>query len=64
MTLVIEGAKVEEIRNRTPEEITRLVARREEAGMDRKEAVSAVAEELHVRKREVFDALVATKMEQ
>ena len=64
VTIVIEGAKSEEIRNRTPEEITRLVAQREEAGMDRKEAISAVAEELRVRKREVFDALVATKMEQ
>lgn len=64
VTLVIEGAPASEVNARTPEVIARLVAIREGAGMERREAVAAVAEELHLRKREVFDALVASKMEQ
>lgn len=44
--------------------IAQLVAAREAAGMERREAVAAVAQELNLRKREVFDALVASKMEQ
>ena len=64
VTLVVEGAAPTEVLTRAPEEIARLVAARETAGMERREAVAAVAQELHLRKREVFDALVASKMEQ
>lgn len=64
VTLVIDGAGVAEVRSRTPEEIAHQVALREGAGMDRREAIAAVAQELRLRKREVFDALVASKMEQ
>lgn len=64
VTLVIEGAKAAELDTRTPNQIAHQVALREEAGMERKEAVAAVAEELRLRKREVFDALVASKIEQ
>lgn len=64
VTLVIEGASPSEITARTPEEIARLVGECEAAGMERREAVTAVAEQLRLRKREVFDALVASKMEE
>lgn len=64
VTVVIEGAATEEIRLRTPQEIANQVALREGVGMERKAAVAAVAEEFGLRKREVFDALVASKMEQ
>lgn len=64
VTVVIEGAEPTEVLARAPEVIAQLVAAREAAGMERREAVAAVAQELHLRKREVFDALVASKMEQ
>ncbi|MBM3704810.1 MAG: 16S rRNA (cytidine(1402)-2'-O)-methyltransferase [Actinobacteria bacterium] len=64
VTIVIAGATPEEITSRAPDQIARLVGERERAGMERREAVAAVAQELNLRKREVFDALVATKMEQ
>ena len=64
VTVVIEGAQPTEVLARSPEVIAQLVAAREAAGMERREAVAAVAQELHLRKREVFDALVASKMEQ
>jgi 16S rRNA (cytidine1402-2'-O)-methyltransferase len=64
VTLVIEGAQPSAVNARSPGEISRLVAQREGAGMERREAVAAVAEQLHLRKREVFDALVASKIEQ
>ena len=64
VTLVIEGAAPTEVLTRAPEVIARLVAARETAGMERREAVATVAQELNLRKREVFDALVASKMEQ
>ena len=64
VTLVIAGAAPTEVSSRAPEQIAKLVADREGAGMERRDAVAAVAEELHLRKREVFDALVASKMEQ
>lgn len=64
VTVVIEGAQPIEVLARSPEVIAQLVAAREAAGMERREAVAAVAQELHLRKREVFDALVASKMEQ
>ena len=62
--MVIEGAQPTEVLARAPEVIAQLVAAREAAGMERREAVAAVAQELNLRKREVFDALVASKMEQ
>jgi 16S rRNA (cytidine1402-2'-O)-methyltransferase len=64
VTLVIDGAQLAALGAKTSGEIARLVAEREEAGMDRREAVAAVAAALHLRKREVFDALVASKIEQ
>lgn len=64
VTLVIAGAEPTEVSSRTPEQVAKLVVERERAGMERREAVAAVAEELRLRKREVFDALVASKMEQ
>ena len=64
VTLVIEGAAPTEVLARAPEVIAQLVAAREAAGMERREAVATVAQELNLRKREVFDALVASKMEQ
>jgi len=64
VTVVIEGAQPTEVLARAPEVIAQLVAAREAAGMERREAVAAVAQELNLRKREVFDALVASKMEQ
>ena len=64
VTLVIAGAAPAEVSSRAPEQIAQLVAEREQAGMERREAVAAVAQELNLRKREVFDALVASKMEQ
>lgn len=64
VSLVIAGAQASEVGSRSSEEITRLVAQREAVGMERREAVAAVAEELNLRKREVFDALVASKIEQ
>jgi 16S rRNA (cytidine1402-2'-O)-methyltransferase len=64
VTLVIEGAQLSEVAARTPEEIAAQVALREATGMERREAVAAVAEEFRLRKREVFDALVASKIGQ
>lgn len=64
VTIVLEGADISEVSSRSPAEIAAHVARCEGAGMDRREAVEAVAQELRLRKREVFDALVASKMEQ
>jgi 16S rRNA (cytidine1402-2'-O)-methyltransferase len=64
ITVVIEGAQLSEVAARTPEEIAAQVALRESTGMERREAVTAVAEQFRLRKREVFDALVASKMEQ
>ena len=64
VTLVIAGAAPAEMSSRAPEQIAQLVAEREQAGMERREAVAAVAQELNLRKREVFDALVASKIEQ
>lgn len=64
ITVVVEGAQLSEVAARTPEEIAAQVALRESTGMERREAVTAVAEQFRLRKREVFDALVASKMEQ
>lgn len=64
VTVVIEGAQPSEVAARTPQEIAAQVSLRESTGMERREAIAAVAEEFRLRKREVFDALVASKIEQ
>ncbi|MFF7992930.1 16S rRNA (cytidine(1402)-2'-O)-methyltransferase [Kitasatospora xanthocidica] len=63
ITVVVAGAPPAAPRELTPAELARLVAVREEAGERRKEAIAAVAAELSLPKREVFDAVVAAKKE-
>ena len=60
VTLVLEGAPDHAV-ELTPTELVRLVGVREAAGLTRKEALSAVASETGVAKREVYDAVVAAK---
>ncbi|MER7707065.1 16S rRNA (cytidine(1402)-2'-O)-methyltransferase [Kitasatospora sp. NPDC097605] len=61
ITVVVAGAPPAAPQELTLAELARLVAVREEAGERRKEAIAAVASELSVPKREVFDAVVAAK---
>ncbi|GAA0681429.1 16S rRNA (cytidine(1402)-2'-O)-methyltransferase [Kitasatospora atroaurantiaca] len=61
ITVVVAGAPPAAPQSLTPEELARRVAVREEAGERRKEAIAAVAAELGLPKREVFDAVVAAK---
>ncbi|MGV9270749.1 16S rRNA (cytidine(1402)-2'-O)-methyltransferase [Kitasatospora sp. NPDC003701] len=61
ITVVVAGAPPAAPQELTPAELARLVAVREEAGERRKEAIAAVAAELALPKREVFDAVVAAK---
>ncbi|MFF8769522.1 16S rRNA (cytidine(1402)-2'-O)-methyltransferase [Kitasatospora sp. NPDC015120] len=61
ITVVVAGAPPAAPQELTPAELARLVAVREEAGERRKEAIAAVASELSLPKREVFDAVVAVK---
>ncbi|MFC5666722.1 16S rRNA (cytidine(1402)-2'-O)-methyltransferase [Kitasatospora misakiensis] len=61
ITVVVAGAPPAAPQELTPAELARLVAVREEAGERRKEAIAAVAAELSLPKREVFDAVVAAK---
>ncbi|MEU9041779.1 MULTISPECIES: 16S rRNA (cytidine(1402)-2'-O)-methyltransferase [unclassified Kitasatospora] len=63
ITVVVAGAPPAAPQELTPAELARLVAVREEAGERRKEAIAAVAAELSLPKREVFDAVVAAKRE-
>ncbi len=63
ITVVVAGAPPAAPQELTPAELARLVALREEAGERRKEAIAAVAVELSLPKREVFDAVVAAKKE-
>ncbi|MFF4379181.1 16S rRNA (cytidine(1402)-2'-O)-methyltransferase [Kitasatospora sp. NPDC001547] len=63
ITVVVAGAPPAAPQALTPAELARLVALREEAGERRKEAIAAVAVELSLPKREVFDAVVAAKRE-
>ncbi|MFF3070779.1 16S rRNA (cytidine(1402)-2'-O)-methyltransferase [Kitasatospora sp. NPDC057904] len=63
ITVVVAGAPPAAPQELTPAELARLVAVREEAGEHRKEAIAAVAAELALPKREVFDAVVAAKKE-
>jgi 16S rRNA (cytidine1402-2'-O)-methyltransferase len=61
ITVVVQGAAPAGPQQLTPEELAARVAVREEAGERRKEAIAAVAAELGLPKREVFDAVVAAK---
>ncbi|MFF2040008.1 16S rRNA (cytidine(1402)-2'-O)-methyltransferase [Kitasatospora sp. NPDC058170] len=63
ITVVVAGAPPAGPTELTPAELARRVAVREEAGERRKEAIAAVAAELALPKREVFDAVVAAKNE-
>jgi 16S rRNA (cytidine1402-2'-O)-methyltransferase len=60
VTLVIGGAPVIAHRG-TAQDWVAAVARREESGADRKEAIAAVAREAGVPRREVYDAVVAAR---
>lgn len=61
ITVVVEGASTAGAQLLDAEELVRRVAVREEAGERRKEAIAAVAKGAGVPKREVFDAVVASK---
>lgn len=61
ITVVVEGAPDKGPEEVGAEELVRRVRVREEAGERRKEAIAAVAAEVGVPKREVFDAVVAAK---
>ncbi|WP_323451458.1 16S rRNA (cytidine(1402)-2'-O)-methyltransferase [Streptomyces yaizuensis] len=61
ITIVVEGVTATRPADVTPGELVRRVRVREEAGERRKEAIAAVAAELGVPKRTVFDAVVAAK---
>ncbi|MFE9425175.1 16S rRNA (cytidine(1402)-2'-O)-methyltransferase [Kitasatospora sp. NPDC006697] len=61
ITVVVGGAPPAPPAQLTPAELAALVAGREAAGERRKEAIAAVAAELALPKREVFDAVVAAK---
>ncbi|MEV3859739.1 16S rRNA (cytidine(1402)-2'-O)-methyltransferase [Streptomyces sp. NPDC050095] len=61
ITVVVEGAPAKSADDLTPDELVRRVRVREEAGERRKEAIAAVAAEVGLPKRDVFDAVVAAK---
>jgi 16S rRNA (cytidine1402-2'-O)-methyltransferase len=61
VTVVVAGAEPAAPADLTPDELARRVGVREEAGQPRKEAIAAVADEVGVPKRVVFDAVVAAK---
>ncbi|MFL9658181.1 16S rRNA (cytidine(1402)-2'-O)-methyltransferase [Streptomyces sp. PB17] len=61
ITVVVEGAPEKGAEEVGAEELVRRVRVREEAGERRKEAIAAVAAQVGVPKREVFDAVVAAK---
>ena len=60
ITIVVNGAN-EGAKELTQQEIIERVRILENAGMERKEAIAAVAKELDLPKREVFDAMVHAK---
>jgi len=60
ITLVVEGAP-EPTAELTADELVRQVGIREAAGLSRKDAIAAVAQETGLPKREVYDAVVAAK---
>ncbi|MCZ7414736.1 MULTISPECIES: 16S rRNA (cytidine(1402)-2'-O)-methyltransferase [unclassified Streptomyces] len=61
ITVVVAGAPEPDAAELDATELARRVAAREEAGEPRKEAIASVARETGVRKRAVFDAVVAAK---
>ncbi|MFI1357313.1 16S rRNA (cytidine(1402)-2'-O)-methyltransferase [Streptomyces sp. NPDC020898] len=61
ITVVVEGAPEKGAEGLDAAELVRRVRVREEAGERRKEAIAAVAAEVGLPKREVFDAVVAAK---
>lgn len=61
ITVVVSGAAPAGPTEHTAESLAALVAAREEAGEHRKMAIAEVAAELGLPKREVFDAVVASK---
>ncbi|MDW8809281.1 16S rRNA (cytidine(1402)-2'-O)-methyltransferase, partial [Streptomyces scabiei] len=61
ITVVVEGAPEKGPQELDAAELVRRVRVREEAGERRKEAIAAVAVEAGLPKREVFDAVVASK---
>jgi 16S rRNA (cytidine1402-2'-O)-methyltransferase len=60
VTVVVEGAVPAPV-DMSPAELARQVADREQAGVARKAAIAAVAAEVGVAKRRVYDAVVAAK---
>lgn len=60
ITIVISGA-AEGAKEVSQQEIIDAVRKLEDVGMDRKEAIAAVSQELDLPKRDVFDAMVAAK---
>jgi 16S rRNA (cytidine1402-2'-O)-methyltransferase len=60
ITLVVEGAPEPTV-ELTAEDLVREVQVREGAGLSRKEAIAAVAQETGAPRREVYDAVVAAK---
>ena len=62
ITIVVSGAPVRAAQEHPPESLAAIVAEREAAGESRKEAIAAVALELGLQKRLVFDAVVAAKL--
>jgi 16S rRNA (cytidine1402-2'-O)-methyltransferase len=60
VTVVVAGAPEPEV-ELTADELVRQVGVREQAGLTRKEAVAAVAQETGVARRDVYDAVVAAK---
>ena len=60
ITIVISGA-AEGAKEVSQQEIFDAVRKLEDVGMDRKEAIATVSQELDLPKRDVFDAMVAAK---
>ena len=61
ITLVVEGRTTPQLASADPATLADEVARRVEAGADRKEALTEVATEAGVPRRAVYDAVVAAK---
>jgi 16S rRNA (cytidine1402-2'-O)-methyltransferase len=61
ITLVVEGRTSPQLASADPTALADEVARRVEAGADRKEALTEVAAEAGVSRRDVYDAVVAAK---
>jgi 16S rRNA (cytidine1402-2'-O)-methyltransferase len=60
VTVVVEGAPEQSV-ELTADELVRQVGVRESAGLTRKEAIAAVAQETGVLRRDVYDAVVRAK---